>query len=1159
MPVLGGVSNLENPLLGNIFNVDNILDVWNIDGENWGDISESDKSTVVCYPSYVKDYVLKRPKEYLGLGGLDELPKGKTAAKKPAKGEQLFDDLSTDESGKQLPRVFFPTEKNPSHTATKCTLEFSKETYSMTEIDSLICGAFKIINQYASSYLSNATAPDDKRFPFLWSSIYPQLPDGRPCYNKSGKYVVKLFIAGKWRRVVVLDDFPVSSAGHLCVASSSNRYELWPSILAKAIYTVYTACGYHEYLRDLTIDIKMGSHKRSAEKASQFVNFVIHICTGWLPQSSLNILEIFQADKESFLNTIHNLKCNNIQSIQVSEIPNESPIQLQSMSNVMSSSPSKKNDAVRVQANPNHDEHVKKTKKQIIDERKKIVVEVENIVDRINIREQQISKIDEGVNQIQKEICYFVVFRKVDGSDSMRIGVLPILGICQEFSHSSGKEEVSFLTNWVKLPVIAGGKTGVMTLEGEEVDHAEDVSKPSNRLFNPNITLPNTTPLEYQWLKMSDVQANSFMYFNCLDTKIHYQSTYEYNWHWLIPEEDTSKDKSKKKADKPKVDKKGGVISSVPVVGTPVPGTDPGSVPHSMLSIDLSNMNGVGLEGNEVSLAIFIHADVVGVPNGDITEYCIPSDTVLLLHEIRSDDLAPCVYRAQLSNKVALPFTKLSLNIPGESLQRTSGIFWLRVYTSNSVYLSFHCSLPIQVAQVSDAWLANRGTAIVEEGVTLPTHQRSEQILFRIPLQLPSNANVNEDDDGEYVFVFLYIANKANMERVSLFTFCSDNSAIQDTEEVTNGSETVQLYGKVKRNSILPRIEMNKIFVKRNTRQYLIGRCYDHHRNIPEFKWKISILSKNQLIPPVDVLPQCFQTAHPLQRFKSDYYANDRLVIFNDIISAPPEEFPLSFRLLVDNLLGVDPATLQDDENIIENTWIKVRIYNKTDKTLISEYYGRGMIDIFILDKHKVTGVMEETREKSPSKKDAKGTAKKGKNDDSGNIEFIMECLVDEGRMEVSNTWRSRYPHEFHTCTAQNPPHSFQLAPLFTCQLDVVGGKISRVTHNIKDLENRAEIKNSWENNENGRRDKAAAATAYMQMFYEDMKKKHASENHVGSLEERIKELSVALDKEEEVIKTRENKTIHLPTVCVYVCLCWVIHILLKFLLIFIFSFVIVL
>ncbi|KAF8929585.1 calpain 7, partial [Dissophora ornata] len=64
--------------------------------------------------------------------------------------------------------------------------------------------------------------------------IYPKNKFGEPCYNPHGKYLVKLTFNGIARRVVVDDYLPVSKTGTLMCTFSTNKNELWPSIVEKA-------------------------------------------------------------------------------------------------------------------------------------------------------------------------------------------------------------------------------------------------------------------------------------------------------------------------------------------------------------------------------------------------------------------------------------------------------------------------------------------------------------------------------------------------------------------------------------------------------------------------------------------------------------------------------------------------------------------------------------------------------------------------------------------------------------------------------------------------------------------------------------------------------------------------------------------------------------
>jgi len=64
--------------------------------------------------------------------------------------------------------------------------------------------------------------------------IFPQRADGKPVFNHSGKYAVKLWYNGAARKVVVDDWFPIDRKGHWLCSYSRNPNELWVSIIEKA-------------------------------------------------------------------------------------------------------------------------------------------------------------------------------------------------------------------------------------------------------------------------------------------------------------------------------------------------------------------------------------------------------------------------------------------------------------------------------------------------------------------------------------------------------------------------------------------------------------------------------------------------------------------------------------------------------------------------------------------------------------------------------------------------------------------------------------------------------------------------------------------------------------------------------------------------------------
>lgn len=241
-------------LSGTIRNVEAVFPEWTLDGEIWDEAHEDDVKILN------QDRVSKHEslKTICGLQEQVGSPDKKAApAKKDKKGGKApiateLTELSVDEHGRALPRMFIGSilhtdsaEHSDDHEALH-GFEFSSSFKTLDStgqsIDPYLCAAYKLVKQYAPSIL-RATNDTDMSRNYLWRSIYPQSASGRPCYNPSGKYCVKLYLAGKWRKVTVSDVLPIREDGSIALASSSNPLELWPSILAKAIYTIYTSCG----------------------------------------------------------------------------------------------------------------------------------------------------------------------------------------------------------------------------------------------------------------------------------------------------------------------------------------------------------------------------------------------------------------------------------------------------------------------------------------------------------------------------------------------------------------------------------------------------------------------------------------------------------------------------------------------------------------------------------------------------------------------------------------------------------------------------------------------------------------------------------------------------------------------------------------------------
>ncbi|KAK9306199.1 hypothetical protein QLX08_003085 [Tetragonisca angustula] len=73
-----------------------------------------------------------------------------------------------------------------------------------------------------------------------WMNVYSMNKAGkgvqhRPVINLNGKYVVRLYFLGAWRRILVDDMIPVNEEKTPLLPRTGNDFELWPMLLAKAL------------------------------------------------------------------------------------------------------------------------------------------------------------------------------------------------------------------------------------------------------------------------------------------------------------------------------------------------------------------------------------------------------------------------------------------------------------------------------------------------------------------------------------------------------------------------------------------------------------------------------------------------------------------------------------------------------------------------------------------------------------------------------------------------------------------------------------------------------------------------------------------------------------------------------------------------------------
>lgn len=169
--------------------------------------------------------------------------------------------------------------------------EAAHENELIRHISSQISSLFlvrRIKGQYAEE-----NVPFDGTYTYRWrpwEHIYMAKSAGKgpnvPVFNPFGKYAVKLYWMGCWRKIIVDDSIPFDDNDRLLLPSTNQQHELWPMILTKAL------------LKIAAIDYGSGS------PYLDFGDFnVIECLTGWVPET-IPLQRGYQGDVWSLLKNL---------------------------------------------------------------------------------------------------------------------------------------------------------------------------------------------------------------------------------------------------------------------------------------------------------------------------------------------------------------------------------------------------------------------------------------------------------------------------------------------------------------------------------------------------------------------------------------------------------------------------------------------------------------------------------------------------------------------------------------------------------------------------------------------------------------------------------------------------------------------------------------
>ena len=314
---------------------------------------------------------------------------------------------------------------------------------------------------------------------------------------------------------------------------------------------------------------------------------------------------------------------------------------------------------------------------------------------------------------------------------------------------------------------------------------------------------------------------------------------------------------------------------------------------------------------SEITLSVVIHADLPK-PKPSHTEEVVEDeksatsaselssglldDVIVVLREVRFDNVAPLVLRAELNKEADLPLSRATFSLPTLSLYGRAEdpvLFWVSLKTRSSVQLFFHSEMPLTIGKAEDVWEAMGKSSKVLEGESKPTPMRTEQVFCELNMSVPFEAPDSVEGESQSESVEDSEIVKAwNKQPKVLVNFHVPQKAMESKISLIHSLAHYEQKAAVDDSQIFPGLGpyiVESAVHGQNSR--IIGRCYDTSRILPSFKWKAVFLCEKKLVVESREIPE------QKKRFQGFYAPNKELTLFEDILSVDKTSFPISFRL----------------------------------------------------------------------------------------------------------------------------------------------------------------------------------------------------------------------------------------------------------------------